>query len=207
MASARQLETSNEGRQRKMLQADFPVQTTNTAAHKTLLRAQRGEQAAFAELVRMHQAMVFSVAHHSLRNRAIAEELAQEVFLHLYQNLAALESPDHLKNWLRRVTTHRCIDYIRRNRMQTVNIADVAELAELAELAVPQRGGDVLLQQTLRRYVATLPATPRLIVTLRYQEDLEPTEIAQVLAMPLNTVKSHLRRSLAVLKEKVARNL
>ena len=201
MANTRQIETSDEGHQRTMLQADFPVQTISTTAHKTLQRAQHGEQAAFAELVRTHQAMVFSLANHSLRNRAIAEELAQEVFLHLYQNLAALESPEHLKNWLRRVTTHRCIDYIRRNRMQTVDIADIAELA------VPQRSGDVLLQQTLRRYVATLPATPRLIVTLRYQEDLDPTEIAQVLEMPLNTVKSHLRRSLAILKEKVARNL
>ncbi len=188
-----------------MLQADYPVSTPasikDTMAHKLLLRAQRGEQAAFAELVRLHQAMVFSLAHHSLRNRAVAEELAQEVFLHLYQNLAALESPDHVKNWLRRVTSHRCIDYVRRNRMQTVDIADVPELT------ASQRGGDVLLQQTLRRYVASLPATPRLVMTLRYQEDLEPTEIAEVLDMPLNTVKSHLRRSLAVLREKVARNL
>jgi RNA polymerase sigma-70 factor (ECF subfamily) len=184
-----------------MLQADFPVRTIQTSEQKWLRRAQRGEQAAFAELVRMHRAMVFSLAHHTLRNRAVAEELAQEVFLHLYQNLASLDSPEHLKNWLRRVTSHRCIDYIRRNRMQTVDIADVAELSQ------PQRHSDVLLQQTLRRYVATLPATPRLIVTLRYQEDLDPSEIAQVLEMPLNTVKSHLRRSLAILKEKVARNL
>jgi RNA polymerase sigma-70 factor (ECF subfamily) len=63
------------------------------------------------------------------------------------------------------------------------------------------------MQQTLRRFVATLPATPRLIVTLRYQEDLDPTEIAEVLEMPLNTVKSHLRRSLAILREKVGRTL
>ena len=188
-----------------MLQADFPVTTPvsikDSVGQKLLRRAQRGEPAAFAELVQLHQAMVFSLAHHSLRNRAVAEELAQEVFLHLYQNLAALESPDHVKNWLRRVTSHRCIDYVRRNRMQTVDIADVPELT------ASQRGGDVLLQQTLRRYVASLPATPRLVMTLRYQEDLEPTEIAQALDMPLNTVKSHLRRSLAVLREKVARNL
>jgi RNA polymerase sigma-70 factor, ECF subfamily len=189
-----------------MLQADYPVTQPqspkiDSVGHKLLKRAQRGEQAAFAELVRMHQAMVFSLAHHSLRNRAVAEELAQEVFLHLYQNLAALESPDHVKNWLRRVTSHRCIDYVRRNRAGMVDIEDIAEPS------VAHGSHDVLLQRTLRRYVASLPATPRLVVTLRYQEDLEPTEIAQVLDMPLNTVKSHLRRSLAVLREKVARNL
>ena len=190
-----------------MLQADYPVSTPSsinikdTAARKVLRRAQRGEHTAFAELVKLHQAMVFSLAHHSLRNRAVAEDLAQEVFLHLYQNLAALESPDHVKNWLRRVTSHRCIDYVRRNRARMV------DLEEIAEPSVAHGAPDVLLQRTLRRYVASLPATPRLVVTLRYQEDLEPTEIAEALEMPLNTVKSHLRRSLAVLREKIARHL
>ena len=85
--------------------------------------------------------------------------------------------------------------------MQTV------ELEGVSELAAPAKPTDPLLQETLRRFVATLPATPRLIITLRYQEDLDPTEIAAVLEMPLNTVKSHLRRSLAILREKVHRTL
>jgi RNA polymerase sigma-70 factor (ECF subfamily) len=55
--------------------------------------------------------------------------------------------------------------------------------------------------------VAALPERPRLIVILRYQEDLEPAEIAEVLELPLNTVKSHLRRSLAILREKLNRCL
>ena len=168
---------------------------------ETLTQARQGNQTAFATLVREHQAMVFSVARNFLRDRSIAEELAQEVFLHLYRSLAAIESPEHLKFWLRKVTGHRCIDYVRRNRMQTV------ELGEVSEPAAPVKPSDPLLQETLRRFVATLPATPRLIVTLRYQEDLDPTEIAAVLEMPLNTVKSHLRRSLTILREKVNRTL
>ncbi len=167
----------------------------------TLLRARQGEQAAFAALVREHQAMVFSVARNFLRDRHIAEEVAQDVFLHLYRHLAVIESPEHLKHWLRKVAGHRCIDYARRNKMQTV------EWEEVSEPAAPAKHADLLLNQTLRRYVATLPETPRLIVTLRYQEDMEPTEIAEALEMPLNTVKSHLRRSLAILREKVGRTL
>ncbi|HNH23256.1 MAG TPA: sigma-70 family RNA polymerase sigma factor, partial [Ferruginibacter sp.] len=54
--------------------------------------------------------------------------------------------------------------------------------------------------------IATLPEKPRLVVTLRYQEDLDPTEIAAVLDMPINTVKSHLRRSLAILREEISRS-
>jgi RNA polymerase sigma-70 factor (ECF subfamily) len=63
------------------------------------------------------------------------------------------------------------------------------------------------MTEALRRIVATLPEKPRLVVTLRYQEDLDPTEIAELLDMPLNTVKSHLRRSLVILREKVTRSL
>jgi RNA polymerase sigma-70 factor (ECF subfamily) len=57
----------------------------------------------------------------------------------------------------------------------------------------------------LRDLVASLPEKPRMVVILRYQEDLPPEDIAGVLAMPIATVKSHLQRSLAMLREKVTR--
>jgi len=57
----------------------------------------------------------------------------------------------------------------------------------------------------LRQYVAPLPEKPRLVVILRYQEDMGPEDIAEILSMPLETVKSHLQRSLAMLREKVTR--
>ena len=77
---------------------------------ETLARAAGGDHAAFAELVREHQSMVFSLARRILRNTATAEESAQEVFLELYRNLGGIQSPAHLVFWLRKVTTHRCID-------------------------------------------------------------------------------------------------
>ncbi|MCG3159274.1 MAG: ECF RNA polymerase sigma factor SigW [Acidobacteria bacterium] len=168
-------------------------------ADDTLSRAKIGDQTAFAELVREHQAMVFSLAHYFSRDRATAEDLAQEVFIHLYQNLASIESPAHLKFWLRRVTGHRCIDHARKHKMRLVNVDDAPEPVASADF------GDSLMTAALRRIVATLPEKPRLVVTLRYQEDLDPTEIAELLEMPLNTVKSHLRRSLVILREKVTR--
>jgi RNA polymerase sigma-70 factor (ECF subfamily) len=170
-------------------------------ADDTLSRAKNGDQMAFAELVREHQAMVFSLAHYFLRDRATAEDLAQEVFIHLYQNLSSIESPAHLKHWLRKVTGHRCIDHSRKHKMRTVSVDDAPEPVAAFDF------GDSLMSATLRRIVATLPEKPRLVVTLRYQEDLDPTEIAEVLGMPINTVKSHLRRSLVILREKVTRCL
>jgi RNA polymerase sigma-70 factor (ECF subfamily) len=171
-------------------------------AEETLARSVSGDQLAFAQIVREHQGMVFSLAYHFLRDRSLAEELAQEVFLLLHQNLSAMKSSAHLTYWLRKVTSHRCIDQTRRLKVRPqVSLEDVPEPAGINETSDP------LLSEALRRVVATLPEKARLVVLLRYQEDLEPSEIAEVLKMPVNTVKSHLRRSLATLREKLTRCL
>jgi RNA polymerase sigma factor (sigma-70 family) len=75
---------------------------------------------------------------------------------------------------------------------------------ELPELPVPPANADPLLSATLRQLVAQLAPPARLVVTLRFQEDLQLSEIAEVLEMPINTVKSHLHRSLETLRTKLA---
>ncbi|HTS34181.1 MAG TPA: sigma-70 family RNA polymerase sigma factor [Candidatus Solibacter sp.] len=153
----------------------------------------------FANLVRRHQAMVFSIAMHFLGDPSSAEELAQDVFLQLHANLKSLKSESHLTFWLRKVTAHRCIDWKRRRRLPQVSLDDAPEPS------VPGQAGDPFLARRLRQYVASLPEKARLVVILRYQEDLGPEDIAEALAMPVATVKSHLQRSLAMLREKVTR--
>jgi RNA polymerase sigma-70 factor (ECF subfamily) len=165
---------------------------------RILVRARDGDPVAFAALIRSHQSMVFSLALHALRDRAAAEDLAQDVFLELYRHLERIESAAHLVAWLRRVASHRCIDELRR-------LARRVELAvdTLPDRPAPVSSGEVLLEQRLRELVGRLPAGARIVMLLRYQEDLDPSEIAETLSMPLNTVKSHLRRSLAVLRAQV----
>src|SRR5712671_7229216 len=81
----------------------------------------------FESLVHRHQAMVFSIAVHFLQDRPAAEELAQDVFLQLHRHLDAMQSSDHVTFWLRRVTTHRCIDYSRRRRFPFLSLDNVPE--------------------------------------------------------------------------------
>jgi len=154
----------------------------------------------FAQLVGRHQAMVFSMALAHLRNRAIAEYVAQEVFLELYRRLGTLESEAHVTNWLRRVTAHRLIDQARewKRKPQT-------SLELVAEPVAGVRTGDLLLNETLQQLVGTLPEHARMIVILRFQEDLELAEIAEILDLPIGTVKSRLQRALVLLKDKLAR--
>jgi RNA polymerase sigma-70 factor (ECF subfamily) len=154
----------------------------------------------FAWLVREHQSMVFSVCWHFLHDRDLAEDVAQEVFLGLHRNLARIESPGHAGHWLRKVAVQRAID-AGRKRSRRPQVA----LEDLAEPAAAPSDADPMLSATLRKLIATLGETPRMVMVLRYQEDLDPTEIGQVLDMPVATVKSHLQRSLALLREKLAR--
>jgi len=157
--------------------------------------------AGFADLVRRYQSMVFSIAQHFLADRPAAEELAQDVFLQLHGSLPSLKSEEHVKFWLRKVTAHRCIDYQRRRKLSQVS------LDEAPEPASPAQASDPFVARRLQLFVASLPEKPRLIVILRYQEDMLPEDIATVLAMPLATVKSHLQRSLALLRDKVTRTI
>ncbi len=154
----------------------------------------------FDSLVRLHQSMVFSFCYHFLHDRELAEEVAQEVFLALHRHLAAIQSAEHALFWLKKVAVQRSIDAARR-RKRRPQIA----LEQVAEPASPAPSRDPLLGEVLRRLVAALPETPRSVMILRYQEDLDPSEIAELLEMPVGTVKSHLQRSLALLREKLER--
>lgn len=167
-----------------------------SGADETLARAQAGEAAAFAEIVRTHQGMVYGLALHFLREPSLAEELAQDVFFELFRSLARMASADHVAFWLRRVTGHRCIDRARRG-------GRAVPLDEIEEPRIEPAPADPLLSARLRQLVGELPARARMVVILRYQEDLAPSEIGAILAMPVNTVKSHLRRSMAVLRGKL----
>src|SRR5262245_7203337 len=130
-------------------------------------------------------------------DRGIAEDLAQEVFLQLYRKLGTIESATHLTFWLQRVTANRAID-----RLRSRPPYETASLDELAPIGVTTER-DPLLEQELRSSLLELAPAARAVMALRDQEDLDPTEIAAALDMSINTVKSHLKRSLAILRERL----
>jgi RNA polymerase sigma-70 factor (ECF subfamily) len=162
-----------------------------------LRRAQGGDQDAFAELVEQHESMVFSLGYHFFGDRGRAEEVAQDVFLQLFRNLQSIDSDSHLLFWLRQVTTRRCIDLTRRVKGKAVSLEDAGELR------AADKSSDPLRDRRLRALVAELPDVQRAVVTLRYQEDLDPSEICRIVDMPVNTVKSHLHRALVALRRKL----
>jgi RNA polymerase sigma-70 factor, ECF subfamily len=154
----------------------------------------------FAQVVADNQSLVFSLALRFLRDREAAEELAQDVFLQLYRKLREIESQVHATAWLRRAICHRCIDEARKRRLRPR-----VGLDSVPEPVAESRNPDLLLNERLRRIVEELPENARMVVLLRYQEDLDPTDIAEMLNMPISTVKSQLHRSLAILRGRLER--
>jgi RNA polymerase sigma-70 factor, ECF subfamily len=164
-----------------------------------LAKARGGQHAALTLLVQAHQRSVYSLALRMLGTRDLAEDLTQEVFMQMNRNLGAIESNRHLGFWLRQVTSNRAIDQLRRRaRIQ------MTSLDEETQLFSAEEASDPLLQRHLQALLADLSPPARAVLLLRYQEDLDPVEIARTLGMPLNTVKSHLKRSLQTMREKTA---
>ena len=173
-----------------------------TVSGDSLQRAQRGDLGAFRELLSANKTRVFGIALRFMGRHADAEEVAQDVFLQLHGALAQITSSRHLKHWLLRAVTHRCIDRLRSegSRPRTVPWDAVPESAQ----SLPPREGDPLAVAQVQRLLLQLAPEARAVVLLRFQEDLDQSDIATVLEMPLNTVKSHLRRSLEWLRAQVA---
>jgi RNA polymerase sigma-70 factor, ECF subfamily len=163
---------------------------------ETLLeQARAGDRQAFATLVRSHQGSVFSIGLRMLNRRDAAEDLAQDVFLQLYRKLDTIESLQHLGFWLRRVAANLAIDWLRRAPYNAAQPLD-----ETIEAVAPQADSDPLMSRELIRLLGELAPHPRAVMLLRYQEDRDVAEIAAMLDMPVNTVKSHIKRSLTALR-------
>ena len=179
-----------------------PVHNLNEPAQKedsTLLaRARAGEAVAFEQLVRRHQAAVYSIGYRMLNRRDAAEDLAQDVFLQLYRKLDSIESVEHLGFWLRRVASNLAID-----RLRSAAHGSTQPIDEGAEVAAPQIEDDLLMSRELRRMLGELAPAARAVMVLRYQEDRDVAEIAAALDMPVNTVKSHIKRSLTAMRGKM----
>ncbi|HVT98304.1 MAG TPA: sigma-70 family RNA polymerase sigma factor [Acidobacteriaceae bacterium] len=158
----------------------------------------------FRAVVERHQARVYSIALRILGDSGVAEEVAQDVFLELYRAMPRLDGESHVTAWLRRVACHRATDALRRRAARGDGAAeeyqDGMALRPVVREFLP-------LMNRVEQLLLTLPPPQREVMVLRYQEDLEPEDIALELKMPLATVRSYLQRAVKMLRAKAERTL
>lgn len=139
-------------------------------------------------LFRQHADMIYRIALHNLRNPADADDILQEVCLVLITKRIP-EDEEHLKRWLIRVTVNKCRDLSRSNLRRSHE--DIDDCLDIAAEKPPE----------IMDELQELPENQRNIIYLYYYESYTVTEIAQILRMNVNTVKSGLRRAREKLKE------
>jgi RNA polymerase sigma-70 factor, ECF subfamily len=158
-----------------------------------------GDRAAFRKLVEGHQGRVFSIALRLTGVRADAEEVTQDVFVALHAALGQITDASHLLRWLLRAAYHRSVDRLRQPERKRRNLP-LESLAGAPTGQAAESSADPLAASRLHFLLHQLQPDARAVMALRYQEDLDPADIAKVLEMPVYTVKSHLRRSLQWLR-------
>jgi RNA polymerase sigma-70 factor, ECF subfamily len=163
------------------------------------------EASEFRLCVESHQKMVFSLALRVTGEYGVAEEVAQDVFLELYRSGGEkLESADHMRFWLRRVTVHRATDALRRRAHSPEALGEEWNEADSPSSGLASAPMSLSAEARLEELLVSLPEQMRVVVVLRYQEDMLPDEIATLLGQPVATVKSNLQRGLQLLRRKAA---
>lgn len=162
--------------------------------------------AAFDLLVARYAAKVHRLCLALLREPARAEDAAQDCLLRAWRGLAGYRpAAGAVSTWLYAITRHHCLNLLERAPPPAASLSDEAVADAVGHLAAPEPGGPPPdAQALLRRCVDALPAPQRSALTLYYYEDRAVNEVAAMLGLPEATVKTHLHRGRARLRQQLA---
>jgi len=166
-------------------------------------RARHGDAGAFRELVNRHQNRVYGLAWRIAGARDEAEEIAQDAFIRAWQALPSFRGEARFSTWLHRITTRVALDRreaARRRHRREVGV-DEEVLAGFAVGSDAGDGEDRITGRARAELLAGLSEAQRTAVTLHYLEDRPVIEVAQAMNVPENTVKTHLSRARAAMRE------
>ena len=174
-------------------------------------RAAAKDESAFEQLMLLHQKPVYNICYRMAGNADDALDLSQEVFLKLWRTLEQYQFDAVFSTWLFRLTQNVCIDFLRRKkRQQHVSLTFSGDEDEGKELSVPdpeplpeERVIFNEKQAAIRAAMNALPVDFREILQLRVVQELPYEQIAQIMDLPVGTVKSRLARARLQLKKRL----
>jgi len=174
---------------------------------EVVLAARQGEEAAYRELLRRYERPIFSLLYRMVRDRELAEDLAQETFVKALNALDSYRPEFKFSSWIFKIANNAAIDQLRRRELDTLSIdgspnADTPEAIEATALQISAQQESALdevaareLGGAIERAIARLRPEYRACIMLRHVEGLAYEEIAQTLDLPLGTVKTYIHRA------------
>jgi len=162
-----------------------------------ILLAQSGDREAFAVLFEQHKNLVYKTAYLMLGEATEAEDALQEIFVQVYKSLSGFDpAKAAFTTWLYRVTFNYCLNYRRKKRSFMLPLEDISPALK-SEFPSARLAEQEILQQAIGK----LTDKQRAVIILRYFWDLPYAEIAQILDVPLGTVKSRIDLALKTLRK------
>ena len=157
-----------------------------------------GDDVAYGELVRRRQSWLRELLRRLCRDPALADDLAQQSFLQAWRRLRTLQSPAAFGGWLRKIAVHMWLQHI---RARGDHLVPPSPEEQPEQVDTPSRDPMVAERIDLDRALSQLPADVRLCIVLAYGERMSHREIAEATTLPLGTVKSHISRGAARLRD------
>ena len=176
-----------------------------------MLRVKEGDGTSFGVLLEKHRASVIHFVYRLVQEQAVAEELAQEVFLRVYRSRSSYAPTAKFKTWLFRIATHLALNWLRDERHARGQERLDDGPADLPARQISDRRPSVeqemvreVKREEIRRAVAALPEKHRAAVLMHKYEEMEYTQIAKVLGCSDSAVKSLLFRAYETLRARLA---
>lgn len=175
-----------------------------TPIDPTLIEAAKDQPDSFQTLVEQYSPIVYRWCRRLTENAEDVQDIAQEAFLRLYQDLPTLREPDRFHPWFKRVTIHAAYDWFRkyRHKLEVVDIERVLE--EQDRQGDPSAESDYAENASVKAAIEGLSAQNRIVFALFYEQDHSCAEIAAMLKISENAVKNRLHRARAQVKSELA---
>ncbi len=178
--------------------------------------AARGREPAFRELLTRYERPVFSLVYRMVRDRTLAEDLAQEAFIRAFNAIGSYKTSYKFSNWILKIANNHTIDYLRKRKLDTVSIdgsphARTADEVAQSRMVIESRDENPEeyvehreLGSQIEQAIGELRDEYRTVIVLRHVEGYAYDEIADVMDLPLGTVKTYLHRARGELRESLA---
>lgn len=177
------------------------------ASARLVERFCRGDEAAFDALVACHRPRVYVLVHRMTRDHERAEEITDEVFMEAYRALPSFRYQSSFSTWLHRVAVNVCLEQLRREKARRgmaevpLRADDECYLVDPVEMALSRENARLIAEA-----IESLEGPQRMTVMLYYLKQLTCAEIAGVLGIPRNTVKTRLFHGTRVLRDRLVAN-
>ncbi|MCC6395657.1 MAG: sigma-70 family RNA polymerase sigma factor [Bacteroidetes bacterium] len=177
----------------------------NTA--ELVTRCKKGDQQAFAGLVRQHYEFAYSLAFRMLCHHEEARDAVQEVFLRVWQNIHRFDENTRFTTWLYRIVANRCLDALRMRARRPPGDADRGEERDLRDPADPATPETLAcsadIARAIHRLTAGLPEVQRLVFTLRDLQDLSIAEVQHVTGLSSQSIRTNLHLARKRIRERL----